>query len=254
MKLSVTPKKLQYLTLGAGGLGLALRVVLYATGTDEKGLLVSGHWAGGAIWILTAAAALFLFFLTRKIQGPAQYKDAHPVSYAAGLGAIAAGVAILVTTIGGMSADGTTLRIVLTTVGFAAAAALVFIGICRLMGMKPLFLCHAAVCVYFALRMVSQYQLWSSDPQLQDYVFYLMAYVFLMLTAFQQAAFDADMGNHAALWGVTLASVYLCCLSLKGSRDTWLLFAAGIWAFTNLTTLTVKPRRQRPTLILDEEV
>lgn len=252
MKSSIKPEKLKFLTLGVGGLGLALRIVLYATGTDDKGLLARNHWACTAVWLLTAAVALLLFFQTRHIQGPEAYRDAFPVSYVSGLGAIAMGVVVLVTTISGLKNLDTNLGRVLTVVGFVAAVSLVFIGICRLMGMKPLFLCHGAVCIYFALRMVSQYQLWSSDPQLQDYVFYLMAYVCLMLTAYHHAAFDAGMGVHRWLWLLSLASVYLCCLSLKGNQDIWLLFTAGIWAFTNLTTLTVKPRRQRPALILDD--
>ena len=136
--------------------------------------------------------------------------------------------------------------------GLCAAVSMGIIGFCRLTGGKPLFLFHAVVCLYFALRMVSQYQLWSSDPQLLDYCFYLCAYVGLMLTTYHQASFDSDMGRHRALWTLTLITVYLCCLSLKGNQDTLIMLTGGIWAFTNLTSLTVRPRRQRPTLNLDD--
>ena len=101
--------------------------------------------------------------------------------------------------------------------------------------------------------MVSRYQMWSSDPQLQDYCFYLTAYVALMLTAYHHAAFDAGMGSHKLLWFFSLAAMYLCCLSLKGNADTVLLLGCGVWAFTNLTHLTVRPRRQRPALDLSED-
>lgn len=253
MKISVKPENLKYLVLGAGGLGLTLRIALYATGIDEKGLLVTGHWAGIALWLLTALVAAGLFFLTRPIQGPQRYQDAHPVSVPAGLGALALAVVILITTIREMGTMDTRLMTVSTVLGFAAAAMMGFVTFCRLSGMKPIFLCHGVLCIYFALRMVSQYRYWSSDPQLQDYVFYLSAYVALMLAAYHQAAFDADMGKHSSLWLLSLAAVYLCCLSLKGTLDTLLLLAAGIWAFTNLTALTVKPKRKRPALILEEE-
>lgn len=252
MKFTVKPEQLKYLTLGAGGLGLVLRILLYATGIDEKGLLVSGHWAHWAIWLLTAATAAAIFLLTRSIQGPERYQDAHPVSVPAACGALATGGAILITSISEFSAGNTPQMKTLTILGFLCAASLVFIALCRAGGWKPHFLFHAVVCLYFALRMVCLYQFWSSDPQLQDYFFYLSAYVGLMLTAYHQATFDADMGNHRTLWLLSLATVYLCCMSLKGNRDTWLLLCAGGWVYTNLTNLTTKPRRQRPTLVLDE--
>lgn len=252
MKLSVKPQLLKYLVLGAGGLGLILRILLYTTGTDAKGLLVSGHWAHVLLWLLTAIVAVGTFLLTRSIQGPERYQDCYPASVPAAAGALILGVMLLITTVSELSAVDSSLQILLTVLGFGSALSLGVVAYCRLCGAKPLFLFHAALCVYFALRMVCQYRSWSSDPQLMDYCFYLCAYVGLMLTAYQQAAFDADMGNHRALWLLSLLTVYLCCLSLKGTRDTMLLLCAGVWAFTNLTNLTVKTRRQRPSLNLDD--
>lgn len=253
MKLSVKPENLKYLILGAGGLGLALRVVLYSTGIDEKGLLISGHWAGTALWLLTALAAAALILLTGPIQGPERYQDAHPVSFTAGLGCFALSAGILITTLSEMSASSGNISLIVRLLGFASIAAASFIGFCRIVGAIPHSLCHATVCLYFALRMVSQYQNWSSDPQLQDYIFYLSAYVALMLTGYHHAAFDAQMGSHRALWALSLGAVYLCCLSLKGTADTALLLAAAVWAFTNLTALTGRPRRHRPVLQLEED-
>ena len=125
--------------------------------------------------------------------------------------------------------------------------------ICRMTGAKPPFPCHAALCVYFALRMVYQYRRWSSDPQLQDYCFTLFALMALMLSAYQQAAFDAGIGSHRALWFLSLAAVFLCCPAMYGSRDWVLLLTCGVWAFTNLTVLSGKTRRRRPAMKLDEE-
>ena len=253
MKFSMKPQLLKYLVLGTGGLGLVLRILLYATGMDEKGLLVTGHWANSGVFMLTAALAAILFLCTRPIDGPKVYRSCYPVSCAAGLGAFAAMAGVLFTTICEMAISPSSMELAVRLMGFVVMAAFAVIGFCRLMGAKPHFLLHAAVCLYFALRMVWQYQQWSSDPQLQDYCFYLGAYVALMLTAYQHAAFDADMGRHRSLWLVSLGAVYLCCLSLRGNRDTFLLLGCGIWAFTNLTNLTVRARRQRPALILDEE-
>ena len=253
MKFSVKPQLLKFLVLGMGGLGLALRILLYATGMDEKGLLAEGHWASTGIWLLTAAAALTIVLFTRPIEGPVDHRDCYPVSIAGGLGALAAAAAILIASISEIGSVFMPVQRAVCIFGFVTAAALVIIGLCRLTGAKAHFLLYGAVCLYFALRMVSQYQIWSSDPQLMDYCFYLTAYVALMLTAYHHAAFGADMGNHRMLWLFSLVAVYLCCLSLKGTRDTLLMLTCGIWAFTNLTSLTLRARRQRPQLILEEE-
>lgn len=252
MKLSVKPQLLKILTLSAGALGLALRNVLYATGIDEKGLLITGHWASVSLWVLTLGVILCLFLLTRPLRGPETYRDCHPASGFRALGALLGSAGLLLTTLKDISAaDGAQLLTVV--LGFAAAAALAVIGICRLTGRQPLFLLHGVVCICFALRMVGQYQHWSSDPQMQNYVFYLSSYVALMLSCYHQAAFDAGMGSHRDLWATSLISVYLCCLSLTGTTDTLLLAASAIWAFTNLTSLSARPRRQRPALNLEEQ-
>lgn len=250
MKLTVKPQLLKYLILGAGGLGLALRVILYATGIDGRGLLVQGHWAHIALWLLTLAAAAAILLSTRKLEGTA---DSHPASLSAAVGAFAAAVGIGLTTVSEFAEFSNRLHLIVWVLGLCSTVAMVGIGVSRLTGRMPYFLLHAVVCVYFALRMVAQYQMWSSDPQLLDYCFYLSSYVALMLTAYHHAAFDADMGSHRSLWCFSLASVYLCCLSLKGNWDTLLLLGCGIWAFTNLTNLTALPNSQPPVPALDAD-
>lgn len=253
MKFSVKPQLLKCITLAAGGVGLALRAILYATGTDEKGLLMAGHWAGISLTVLTLAVVAGLFVLTRPIKGPEEYPDAFPVSIWGGAGALAAGLCTLISAVTGFSAVTDTIGLLVQILGLIAGAGLILTGLCRSLGAKPNFLLHTALCLYFAVRMVSQYRSWSSDPQLMDYCFYLCAFVCLMLTAYQFAAFDAGFGSHRSLWFTGLLGVYFCCLSLSGPQDVIFILACGIWAFTNLTSLSGRPRRKRPTLQLDQE-
>ena len=56
---------LPYFTMGAGGLGLALRVWLFSA-TDEKSLLPAGHPADAALYILTALVLGILFLAARN--------------------------------------------------------------------------------------------------------------------------------------------------------------------------------------------
>ena len=254
MKLSLNPKQFKKLILCAGILGMILRILLYTTGIDGRGLLKPAHWANIGVWLLTALTLAVLLLQCRTVTGPQQYNDCHPASFSAAVGAFAAMVGIGWITIGDFGEFSNRLNLIVWVLGLCSAVAFGCIGLCRLTGRKPLFLLHTAICIYFALRMVSQYQLWSSDPQLQDYCFYLTAHVALMLTAYHHGAFDVSMGNHRALWFFSLASVYLCLLSHMNTADSWLLLGCGIWAFTNLTQLRVRRRRPRPVLNLDADI
>ena len=240
MPLTVKSANLKYLILGAGGLGLALRTLLYATGMDERGLLVRGHWAGIGLWLVTAITVLGIFLLTRPITGSKHHQKAFPKSPAAAIGCAAAAAGILLNVVPG--SQGTALENAELILAGAAAVSLLVLAFCRFTGRKPFALFHCLVCIYLALRMVGQYRLWSAIPQLQDYCFYLGAHVALMLTAYQFAAFDAGIGNHRALWAWGLASMYLCCLSLVGDGQPLLMLCCGIWVFTNLSSL--RPRRR----------
>ena len=252
MKLSVKPELLKLFAAAAGVLGLLLYMVLYTTGMDEEGLLIPGHWAGIALTVLTPLVLTAVVLLTRGIDGSDDYRAAHPASTVRGAGCFGLAAVLGITAWKDWCSD-TALDMLMGILMFAAAAGLLYVGVCRVAEAKPLFLGNAAVCACFAIRMVWQYQFWSSDPQLLDYVYLLCAYGALMLIAYQQAAFDVGMGNHRGLWALSLAAVYLCCVAFWSAVDTALLLAGGIWALTNMTSLKARPRRQRPALNLDRE-
>ena len=252
MNFDMKPKKLKFLILGAGVLGLLLRILLYAVGIDGQGLLQENHPVAIILWVLTIATAVALLFFGRKITGSKIYSYAYPVSFSASMGCFALMGALILTTIREFSEFSTRMHLLIWVLGIVCIVAMGYIGFCRLVRKKPYFLFHAALCVYFALRMVSQYRNLSSDPCLQDHFFYLCAYVALMLTAYHQSAFDAGMGKHRDLWIFSLAAAYLCCLALKGSHDIPLLLGSAAWGFTNLTSLNMRRRRTRPVLKLDD--
>jgi sugar phosphate permease len=117
----------------------------------------------------------------------------------------------------------------------SSAAALIAVAYCRFRGKTPSFLLHGTVCLYLALRMVCRYQIWSADPQLQHYAFYLGAHVAVMLGCYQQTALDAGSGDCRSLWRWCLAATYLCLTALPGSEDPFFLLCCGIWMLSNLT-------------------
>ena len=242
MKLTVKAEYLKYLILGAGGLGLALQVLLYATGIDGRGLLVEGHWAQIALLILTALTGILLLLRCRSISGPKKHRSCYPPSVAAAVGSGLLAIAVLICAVSEFSLED---RIEQTDslVGIAAGLSLAVLAFFRLRGKRPTALFHGLVAMFFICRMIRQYNLWCIDPQLQDYAFLLSSYAALMLSAYHHAEFDAGMGKHKRLWFFSLAAVFLCCVALQSGADTWLLLSGGIWAFTNMTNLTVRSRR-----------
>ena len=241
MRVCTKPIQLKYTILAAGVLGLVLRTILYATGIDGRGLLEAGHWADIALWILTGGALAVLFFGTRPIAS-AVSQDDLPASPLRGIGAFAAAVGIGITTISEFATFSSRLMLISWLLGLCSAVSMALAGVAYLRGRKPHCLLHAVLCVYFALRMLSRYRMWSATPQLQDYCFYLVAYASLMLTAYHRAAFGAGMGSLRSLWFFSLGTVYLCCLSLKGAADYVLLLGCGIWAFAGLPAETGEGR------------
>lgn len=243
--------QLKLILPACGGLALALRVLLYATGVDEKGLFAPAHPAWIGILLLTAAAAALIGLNLRTLRGPADYPASFPRSPLGAAGCTLAAVSAVLAAFshfrsGPVLFAGPSLTptlifylngavMVLAAVSFAAAA------FCRLGGKQTHFPLHCLICVYFAVRLLAMYQEWSFDPQLQNYCFQLLACIALTMTAYQLALFDLDKGSHRKLWAWGLSAVYLCCVCL-GTADDLLFLAGGVWAFTNLSTLR-RPRR-----------
>jgi len=252
VKFNLKPKTLPWAFLGAGVLAFGLRAALYAFAMDGRGLLVKNHPLSILLWCLTAAAAAALVIFCRGICGPDTGTGARPASLAPCLGCMAAAAGIALSTFRSFGDFSSVLDILICVLGFVSVIALASIGICRLTGKKPYTLLHGVVCVWFALRLVSRYRVWSFDPCLQDFFFYLMAHMALMLAFYQHAAFGAAAGSHRAVWGASLAGLYLCCAALYSCEEPLLMAGFALWCFTGLTSLRVRKRRARPALKLDE--
>lgn len=238
MKLAVKPNQMKLLLGAAGILGLVLRAVLYTAGVDPKGLLIRGYWAGVAVWLLTAAVAAVLLLWCRRLAKSRNYQTVFPASVFSAAGAALAGIAFALSPVSQAPSD--TFASIESVMRFIAAGSLICVSYCRFRGKAPLFLCHSAVCLYLALRLVCQYRIWSADPQLQNYVFYMGTHVALMITAYQFAAFDAGYGSHRKLWAAGLAGTYLSVVSVAGSDDPFFLICCALWVLSNLSRPTFR--------------
>lgn len=234
MKQLRTSKYLPIFIAALGVFGLILRMVLYAVAVDRKNLLLSGHPLEWLLWLVTAAAFALGIAGVWKRKGSELYADHFAPSAPAAIGAVAAAAGIGVTVFLNWSGVSGTLALVWKITGVLAAAALILVAKFRREGKQPLFLFHCIVCIFFAIHMVSCYQNWSSNPQIQDYVFTLLASVGLMLFSYQQTAFDADAGNARLQTGIGLLTGFSCIVALSGTVYPILYLTGGIWVLTNL--------------------
>ena len=133
MKMTFKAEYLKFLTLGAGVLGLVLRIALYAAGIDGRGLLVENHWTRIGITVLTVMTGLILALRCLRISGPRRYRSSYPASAAAALGCAVCGTAVLITGISEFSPDDRT-SILASLAAFAAGISLLTLTFFRLRG------------------------------------------------------------------------------------------------------------------------
>lgn len=245
MKHLLKPKNLPYAVAVMGWIGLMLRWYLYVFTVDEKNLLVSGHPLETALWILTAVVVILTVAVVWRLDGSNRYRNNFGSSRAAAIGAFVLAAGILVTTLQlGMGSG--ELKKVRMVLGVLAAASAVVAGIGRWQGRRPMFLFHVLMCVYFAIQNIAHYRLWSSNPQMADYVFSLLGGLTLMLFAYYQASFDVGSGSRRMQLGVGLLAVFFSLTAVGSAEEPLLYLAGAIWCFTNLCTLEPVPRRRRP--------
>lgn len=243
MKTILKSKSLPFLIAALGGVGLLLRLQLYAAAVDEKNLLIPGHPLEYLLLGLTVAVAVVIVVSVWPLYGSTRYGDNFGPSVPAFIGSVLAGAGIVLTVLLAESQDGYLYQ-VWKLLGLLSGACLAAAGTCRLRGKQPHFLLHGVVCVFLLLHMICHYQTWSTNPQLQDNLFSLLGCVALAIFAYYQTAFDAGAGKRRSQLAVGLMGAYLSLVSLSGTDAPLLYGGCAIWALTDLCSLT--PVRRRP--------
>lgn len=245
MKKIFKPNLFPLFTLTAGAIGFGLRLWLFLGGTDSKGLLVKGHPAGIVCFVLTAITLAVIALCCRTLPPLGNYRKLFPASLIAGIGCFVAAAGILYVDIRDIMSQRDTITLITMVMGVLAAASLVVIGLFRMKGKRPFFPLHSIVTVYFMLHLVSQYRLWSSQPQLQVYFFPLLASVFLMLTTYHYTVLDTEKkGKRQAFLFCNQSAVFFCLLSLQEAAWPFYL-TMGLWLTTNLCSLKNLPAPEK---------
>lgn len=230
MKFSLKPAMLPWLTLGFGGIGLAVRSWLYSSALDSKGLFVTSHPANILTWVIMFAAVLALVLCLRYQLPGGKYLKLFPKSMVAGASGIIGAAAMVICSICELralpKADYASVATLVASI--LGGASLVYLGFCRLRGIHPHALFRSLVCVYFMLHLISQYRSWSAEPQLQEYFFQLMASVLLMLSCYHRATLES--GKHPLRWYLLThqLALFFCCMAMVGPNSLFYL-AMGAW-------------------------
>lgn len=243
-------KYLPILTLICGLIGFGLRLWLFGTGVDEKGLLVAAHPANALTFILTGIVLAVIFLAVRKLRRIRSHKKLYPASVTALLGCIPAAIGILLTAWLELQLKQDLITAITLVLAVLAAVSLILLGIGRKKGLRPNFLMQAILTVYLMFHLVSQYRFWSSEPQLQVYCFQLLASVCLMLCVFHGTILDTQVGSRRWFVFFNQAALFFCCMSLVG--DSWGFYLAmGLFCATNLCSL--QDKAYRPKYLKKEE-
>ncbi len=207
--------KLPVLTALCASLGLlclCVRQWLLRSGVDEKGLLTAGH-AGILLSMLLLAAALCVLFLALRQQQVYRFHNSalsivSTVFFAIGYGSAAWKLIVN---------HAQTLSIIAGMLGILSALCALYItfALYRKSKLHPFVFCPAAL--FLMVFLVCRYQQWSSEPELQRYLFQLLSVISLMISAYHRAALEADKKGARIYLLVSRAAVFFCIAAIPGS-------------------------------------
>lgn len=238
MNRSLTNKILPWLAPVLGLLGMAAMWAQFAFGTDERGLLIPFHPTTTIVWLLTIVMAASLLLILRNMEDTAGYLRLFPDSRAAALGTLCAAIGILATAVESLTAMNEPVRIISGLLKIIAGIALIYLAWCRWKNVRGSFLAWAAVTAYMLLRVMFEYRAWSTQPELMQFFFPLLASVLMVLAMYHRTAFCVKLGSRSQFLFFSQFGAFCCLLALPAVPAP---FYAGmaIWALTDRCSLKI---------------
>lgn len=243
-------------TMLAGISSLALHRYMMENCFDEKGLLIAGNLP---MWLMLAIGAAFVVGMTAllwKLGGNGTYEEIFARDIVSGILLIGAGAVMFWSAFQADTSAATGTQIMSGTwvskislladrcklfLPWLAAISMAVLGFFRIQGKRPPVWFSGVVCLNYILTLLSDYRLWSADPQLQDYAYQLLAEVMLMLCAFHRTSCDGGILQRKKLIFTAMAAA-LCstaCLSMDFHRPFFL--ASILWALGCICSTAVLP-------------
>lgn len=227
MKNPLRPRYIPWLLPAAGLIGSLLRLWLFSTGIDQKGLLQTDHPANVIAYLLTGLTLACIFLCLRPIAKNVPYRGLFLPSVVSAAGCWIAAAGIGITVIAELPKTGDMVAWICTVLGAAAVLSLAVVGLRRMQGMRPNAIYHTLITLYLLFRLVCQYRHWSSETQLSVLLFRLLASVFLMLSTYHLAALDANTGNVKQYLFFRYGALFFCCLAIWEESPVFYLAMAA---------------------------
>ena len=224
-------------SLIAGGVGLGLRIWLMETGIDQKGLLIPSHPANSLTLLLTAFVLLALLLCVRQ---PMMPRKIPKKVTAVGCGIAATG--IFITNIQDLLLRRDLINMITCFAGILAMTCMLYLGYTALKKQKASYLLYGIITIYLMLHPVTQYRNWSTEPQLQDYIFELFCAIFLMLASYHRTTLSVRQGSLRWYLFCSQTAIFFCCMCLNTNSRLFYL-SMGIWMAT-MPVPVKKLRRQ----------
>lgn len=213
MKLSVNPKRLPFFTLGAGGIGLVLRIWYFST-RDAKGLLPAAHFANTVSYLVLAAALAVIVLCVRQLPDRGRYQKIFPGGYLPAAGCVLGAFGVVYACISDAASHAVFSGIALV-LGLLAAFSLVLIGLLRLKGNRPSVYLYVVLVLYLVVHVLIQVRIWSKETQQTVIFFPLLASLSLMVYTYFHAQLTVRQEGLRPLVFFQQAALLLCCLSLN---------------------------------------
>lgn len=220
-------KWIPLLALLSGLVCAGLRWLLFRNHTDALGLLETGTLVETGVFLLTGLCLVLFALAARRGCEAGENKLAAPGQMLGGLG-----IFLTALTHSGQMAGpvGTLWKIM----GLVAGICLIVQGVCTLKKRKVPFLLPLAVCVFFLLHLIDNYRGWSSQPQLQKYLFDLLASLSLTFFSYCDAARKVSLGKPRTRIFSGFCAVYFCLAAIPGTPGFTVLYAlCALWALTD---------------------
>lgn len=236
MNENLSRKLYPLLSLALGLVGAGCRFLLYALGMDEKGLIMPGHPAAIALWVVTAAAVLaaVLAAMTFREDNKAPDENGHAIPAALGTAVMALGVfsTLLLPENNGIA----TLLWLHRILAVLAAACLLTAAVFRLLGKPVPFGCYAGAAVFFFVHVVTRYRAWSGNPQMADYLHALGAGLCLSLVSYYETALAVGLGGRRQRLIFGTLGIF-CCVAAAARGEYPLMHLCGaVWILSVLLT------------------
>ena len=231
------------IALVCGSIGFLLNMVVVLSGYDSQNLPKRGFFPAIVLPWFAVAASLIPVALFFKVKGARKYLHTFTASVSAALGVFLLAACLAISGIVGLTHSPKGLTLWLHIMGIVSGLALVPWGLCRLSGKRPVWLCWAAVSVYLVLLLIGSYPLWSRQADLNRFLYQLLAGVSLMITAYQQSAADAGVGNLKEYLVLSLMCVTLCPMAIMGSSQWFLYGCFLIYHVLNLLSLDLSSHK-----------